>query len=542
MPAPMMIPLSAIDALLALGIAAVIPPGDRAFLHALRDRPHLDDGTVEATIEELGVFGRLRRDYGPKSNGHAPEGNGFALPEEEDDAPPNEPVLIATSAPYDTAKLFLGHLFTAENTRTLHHHKGGFYCWSGTAFAALGDEAVRAGLYQFLDSCETAGRKNSGTKPVKPTRSLVGNVADALRAAAYLDDAVSPPAWLDHVPDIPAEEIVACANGLLRLPTLDLLPHTPAFYNHNALDFAFEPQAPEPRHWLEFLRQLWPEDPASIETLQEIFGLCLTGDTNQQKAFLIVGPKRSGKGTIARILTQLIGAANVVAPTLAGLGANFGLSPLIGKRVGIISDARLGGRADQQVIAERLLSITGEDALTIDRKFLAAWTGRLQVRFVILSNELPRLADASGALTSRFIVLMLTNSFYGREDHTLTGRLLTELPGILNWSIAGWRRLSQRGYFHQPPSAAEAVRTLEDLGSPIGAFIRDRLYVGPGRSVSITRLFEVWCEWCKEQGRDKPGTAQTFGRDLRAAVPGLKVSQSREYGDRLRLYEGIGLQ
>src|ERR1700732_2582657 len=75
MPAPMMIPLAAIDALLALGITAVIPPGDRAFLHSLRDRPHLD-GTVEATIEELGVFGRLRRDYGPKSNGHAP-------PEEE---------------------------------------------------------------------------------------------------------------------------------------------------------------------------------------------------------------------------------------------------------------------------------------------------------------------------------------------------------------------------------------------------------------------------------------------------------------------------
>ena len=81
-------------------------------------------------------------------------------------------------------------------------------------------------------------------------------------------------------------------------------------------------------------------------------------------------------------------------------------------------------------------------------------------------------------------------------------RLLTELPGILNWSITGWRRLNERGHFRQPPSAAEAVRDLEDLGSPIGAFIRDRCYVNPSRSVSITRLFEVWCEWCKEQGRE----------------------------------------
>ena len=38
-----------------------------------------------------------------------------------------------------------------------------------------------------------------------------------------------------------------------------------------------------------------------------------------------------------------------------------------------------------------------------------------------------------------------------------------------------------------------------------------------------------------------PGTAQTFGRDLRAAVPGLNVIQPREDGDRLRLYQGVGL-
>ena len=33
--------------------------------------------------------------------------------------------------------------------------------------------------------------------------------------------------------------------------------------------------------------------------------------------FLLVGPKRSGKGTIARVLTGLLGAHNTAAPTLA---------------------------------------------------------------------------------------------------------------------------------------------------------------------------------------------------------------------------------
>jgi len=35
-----------------------------------------------------------------------------------------------------------------------------------------------------------------------------------------------------------------------------------------------------------------------------------------------------------------------------------------------------------------------------------------------------------------------TKSFYGREDQTLTDKLLTELRGILNWAITGWRRLN----------------------------------------------------------------------------------------------------
>ncbi|MGH7089362.1 MAG: hypothetical protein ACREFQ_10735, partial [Stellaceae bacterium] len=209
----------------------------------------------------------------------------------------------------------------------------------------------------------------------------------------------------------------------------------------------------------------------------------------------------------------------------------------------IISDARLSVRVDQHVIAERLLSITGEDAVDVPRKFLCDWNGHLEVRFLILSNELPRLTDASGALASRFVVLTLTRSFYGREDHGLTDRLLVELPGILNWAIAGWRRLTERGYFVQPESAREAVQDLEDLASPIGAFLRERCIVEVGRRVLIGLLFNAWCDWCKDQGRDHPGTLQSFGRDLRAAVPGLTVSRPRaDEGERMRAYEGIGLR
>ena len=157
-----------------------------------------------------------------------------------------------------------------------------------------------------------------------------------------------------------------------------------------------------------------------------------------------------------------------------------------------------------------------------------------------ISNELPRLADTSGALASRFIVIRLVKSFYGREDQRLTERLILELPGILNWAIEGLRRA--RGYFVQPASAAEAVQELEDSASPIGAFLREMCVIKPDATVSVTRLFEAWCEWCKTQGRDHPGTAQTFGRDLRAAVPAVKTVYPRDASGRRRIYQGVGLR
>jgi putative DNA primase/helicase len=101
--------------------------------------------------------------------------------------------------------------------------------------------------------------------------------------------------------------------------------------------------------WLAFLTELWGED-STIQALQEVFGNLLGGDTTLQKVFLMVGPKRGGKGTIGRVLTGLLGAHHLAAPTLASLSTNFGLQPLIGRPLALISDARLSTKADSKIV------------------------------------------------------------------------------------------------------------------------------------------------------------------------------------------------
>jgi putative DNA primase/helicase len=229
---------------------------------------------------------------------------------------------IDPSAPFDVARLFLIAEFTVGQRPTLYHHRGSFYVWNGVAYVEIARDDIRAKLYQFLDGCRT------GTRPgekVKPNQGLVNSVFDALAARAQLDSSISPPAWLDGGSQFAATDIIVCTNGLLHLPNLQLLSHAPAFFTHNAVDFAFSPNAPSPNQWLEFLQQLWPNDLEAIGTLREIFGYCLTSDTSQQKAFLLVGPPRSGKGTIAKVLERLVGSTIRSTPPWPSLAETSGL-------------------------------------------------------------------------------------------------------------------------------------------------------------------------------------------------------------------------
>jgi len=470
--------------------------------------------------------------------------------------------LEAPDDPHRLATLYLKARCTHEQGLTLRFWREEWWRWTRGAYRALAAKELRAELTRavkaemnqlnVLDQAE-AREKN---KAVPFARKVTGNlVGDALRAAesmTVLAGGVRAPAWIspqdgaEAAGPCAAGEVLACQNGLLHIPSFHagqtqyLWPATPAFFSVNCLDYDFAPQAPRPTNWLYFLEDLWPNDQACIDTLQEWFGYVLTADTRQQKILFLIGPQRSGKGTISRVIHALLGHDNVVAPTLGSLAKDFGLAPLLGKTLATIQDARISGRSDVATITESLLSISGEDAQTVNRKNLPAVTTKLAVRFMIFSNELPRLRDASGALVGRMILLPLVKSFKDKEDPELLQRLLPELPGILLWAIEGWARLRARRRFQQPPSGRDLLNELADLLSPVGAFVRDRCQVNGGW-ISCDVLFKAWKSWCEEQD-EHAGNAATFGRNLRAEYPELARRRSQAEGDREWVYTGICLR
>lgn len=349
----------------------------------------------------------------------------------------------------------------------------------------------------------------------------ISNTLQQLRAAAIVPNAAKQPTWLKSN-EWRVEDVLATNGTLVHLPSLQTREPTPDLFSTVAVHVDYDTDAPSPIDWLAFLDQIFDGDEESIRTLQHWMGYCLTPDTSFQSMLMLIGPPRSGKGTIARTLTQLIGEECVCSPRLSSFSNQFGLQPLIGKTLAVFTDARLDVQYGQQIL-ETLLAISGEDKLTIDRKHKPAITTRLQTRLMMLSNELPRLKDTAGALKSRLIALQTRRSFVGAEDYDLEAKLEAELPAILQWAIRGWHDLRKVGRFTLPQSSAELMNDFEELTNPTMQFVRERCDLDETLEAGVYKrdLYLAYQGWCVAAGR-KPTSNSVFFRDLKSALPRLR--------------------
>jgi putative DNA primase/helicase len=369
----------------------------------------------------------------------------------------------------------------------------------------------------------------------------VNEVIDGLKAGTNLATADAP-FWIGREgPE--ARGLLVCRNGLLELETAKLWDHDPRLFCLNSVDFDFNPRAQAPR-WQRFLGEVWPGDEEAVATLQEFFGLWLTDETKYQKACGLIGPPRSGKGTIGRVLKGLLGSTNYTAVSLQSLGGEFGMEHLIGKKLALVPDVKLDGRMNVTVVMERLLTIIGEDEQSINRKNKSFWEGRLGIRWLILGNDVPKFrgTDEAGALATRMVMLSMDQDFYGREDFDLTEKLLAERVGILNWAMEGWRRLRGRGRFVQPASGLELMNRLRASTSTIGSFVLECCVLGPNENVECDILWAAFREWSERRKLPLTLSNNTFSGSLHRIFSSVVTTRPWSDDRRPRVFSGIRLR
>ncbi len=407
--------------------------------------------------------------------------------------------------------------------------RGEWFIWREGAYESLGKEHIEK---LIRDSIKAMGYRHITTNVVKETVAT-------LKSDVWLDDKIEFGDWI--VQRYEARDLLCFRDEILDMRTGKAFPNTPALFSSFALpmNVGEYTNAKPPNRWLAFLGEVFEND-CEIKSLQQFFGYCLTRETNQQKGLLIVGPPRSGKGTILRTLEQLLGSHNVAKPTLNQFGTQFGLSCLIGKTAALIGECHVDARVNRQEIIGNIKSIIGEDGIQIDRKHREPWAGRVGARIIAAANEIPNLRDESRAFANRFIVLQTPVSFLGREDQTLDEKLADELPGILQWAMEGYRAYKASGRLYQGEASKQAIKDIEAVTAPFRTFIEDNIEYDPNARTPTQIAYEVYRSWCESNGQN-PWAKNKFSAALIQTSELGKVRQSRPNndGNRVRCFAGL---
>lgn len=465
--------------------------------------------------------------------------------------------------PRKSAEHFVLENYWKNGMRSLQcvHTTDQFYFWQDNFYKIASNREIQCELSIFLNnSWRMRKDKITGEDVIVPfdTRScLEREILDSVKnicSFGIRSDPQAAPSWIfsleDNLPD--PQLIVPFQNKLLSIehfmkhgnPYECLQDITPKFFNVSQIPFEINPDHHghlHPVKFIAFLNDVFDGDQTSIDFLQQWIGYCLTNMTWAQKILLMIGPPRSGKGTIGRILQTMLGEENFTAPTAFSLTERFPLEGWVNKRLAIMGDARFGDK--KETVKEILLQVSGEDRVNIDRKGQRVLAGvRLPTKIMILSNEIPSIRDSGAALASRFMVLKMNKSFLGVEDTELFERdLKPEIPLIFWWALDGLRKLMTTRRFIQPENGKDTVEQLELYQSPIKTFGEEMCVIKNGICTQKDVLYNAYCTWSNQEGMDCLGKP-VFCRQILSSYHSVKQRRLGSDGSRTQVFEGIGLK
>lgn len=293
--------------------------------------------------------------------------------------------------------------------------------------------------------------------------------------------------------------------------------------------------------WKNFLEQVFEGDEERINLLQEWMGYSLVHDNRFQKIMVMVGVSRSGKGTIARIMREVVGSANFVGLSLSSLVDSFGCSMLVGKKLAVIADAHRPPKGTQERAKEILLNVSGGDTIAVNRKYMDMISVQLETRLTLVANEVPQFSDGADALVNRFLVLPFRRTFAGEEDFELDSKLIQEVPGILVWAIEGLQRLLTNKKFSCVKAASEEIEEIRATNNPIGDFASNYVRVNPGKKAPVVEVYQSYVEYCREHGR-QACSAHRFSMVFMRCLARYSVSRERIRVGDVRQYYYMNLE
>ena len=291
--------------------------------------------------------------------------------------------------------------------------------------------------------------------------------------------------------------------------------------------------------WDATIKDIFEIDVNKILSLQEFFGYCLTRDTSQEKAMFLFGEGGTGKSVILETLQNMIGQGNVSFVSLRHFNDSIRMASLQSKLINISTE--VPKRAEDY--EETYKKVASGEFIDVSPKYIAPFSFRPFCKMIFAINEWPHIDDKTQAFFRRMLIIEL-EKVYDEEmqDKILKTKLISELPGILNWAIKGLERIREKNNFTQNEYMKIAVREVRMQNNPVALFAAEMLRISDGSEIGKHSLYKEYSAWCGINGYKSAGSAR-FGTEIyrifRASTD--KESRSTE-GQRVRVWKNLVLK
>ena len=432
----------------------------------------------------------------------------------------------------EIAEAILEKRFAVNGKPTLVCYRQDWYWWTGKYYKIVSDQNMRATVAHFINHETEAS----------VTAWAITNVLSQLEGECTIYDDVDAPAWIKGPLDAEhAGHVLVFENGWLDFTTflkdedVQLKEHTPELFTTYKLPYDFDPNAQCPK-WIDFLDNNLEGDTDRIAILQEFLGYLFVWKTGFHQFLILEGEAGTGKSTVTKVFTAVLGRENVSHVQLEMFGERFGLYPTVGKLANIVGEV---GELDS-VAEAQLKAFVGGDPMQFDRKHRDPIETVPTARLVLATNNRPRFLDKSDGVWRRLILIPFTRRV--PKDKIIVDLdqqiIKEELAGVFMWAFEGLYRLLENGGFTRSDLVEKELAEYKLEGNPAKCFLFDHYEEGFGE-VNSVEIYQEYKAWCDEM-EFSPLNSRTFGKEIKRLFPKVERQQKRDgAGKRTRVYGGL---
>lgn len=342
---------------------------------------------------------------------------------------------------------------------------------------------------------------------------------------------------LEGVPVLPSEMDRAgnafnVRNCLISLKTGRTAEHDKKYMISKLAPVTYDENAKCPR-WDRFIEEITCGDKSLQLYLQRMIGYCMTAYTKEQCMFFLYGNGSNGKSVFVDTIAYMLGeyAASCQPETVMMRDRNNtargDLARLKGARMVVTSEPNDGCRLDEGIVKQ----MTGGTENKLTARFLYGREFEFSPEFKIVmsTNYKPVIKGTDNGIWRRVCLIPFTAEFTKENrDPQLIEKLRRELPGILNWAIAGAVGWCKEGL---PPCAIidEAGQEYRSEMDRVQQFLDDCTTRSESSSTQASTLYKCYKAWCSEQGDRFPVGSTKFFMELKRRFKSRKTEAYNEY-------------